>query len=427
MRSLLLSSAALLFLCILSCNLFEDENNSVPRFDIVGHIDDTIFVGTPRSDTLLVLDDDEVTLLLSDSTLPFTLNSSILTFDPALSDTGVYEFYLIASDPLGQTDTLSVKVTVLPEYLTFNKVCREVYRTPGGEIECGSTTIGGGDADSTFHESEFNEFGHTTMSCVVSSTYQSTTFYEYKYDSLYFPSVTTMKDENKVIIGYWHLSYDARHNVTTYIRTDADGEGVPDTLLCTYDDNDNMLTYAYSYISTKWEDGQVVEVPVSSLMTFTYDVQNNMTKYVRYDNGIAEDSTLYSYSSNGSLVEKKEYRNEFMYRTTYQNSSSGDRMSEISYHGTGEIADKKEYTYNSAGKPWVIDEFCWNETHYNSTRSTENTWQQISVIKTPASLRMKDDAGMFIRSSSVRARTVSAIAIVKTQLQKDGIVCPNLY
>lgn len=423
----------LLIPCLLiysSCieNGTEPEKNTVPAFSRTNSIFDTVFIWNTWAETLHVIDDDEVEIFLSDTSLPITLKDSIICLSPQLSDTGDYIFFALACDENEKCDSIEISLHVMPEYVTVKKIRKDKHSSPGGTIHCGQTTISGGTASTSYAEFEFNEFGY--VSKFIRESGSLIFQYVYSYDSLLYPNRVTCITQNNDTCGYDSIVYDDNHNMIKGISVYSVGGIIleEDITEFEFDSEDRMTSMGYSYETQSCDvNNRCSTWTRNDLVEYQYDSEGLLVKMVHtFNGGQLEDSIVYIYNFSGYLIEEKEYSGEWMYPYKYEYDSNGLLVCKIRYHGTGEIGGKEEFEYNSEQLLIKIDDYCWNYTEYTYRGTTEYEWTEIRAIKTTATSKLvNDDTGIWKKRAITEEQkrgNVNAIVVQqsKEELEKAG-------
>lgn len=422
-------SKCLLIACLLFFNTCiqngtEPEKNTVPAFTRSNSISDTVFVWTTWAETLGVIDDDEVAISLSDASLPISLNDSIISLSPQLSDTGNYDLYAIACDEHGNCDSIRISLHIVPEYVMLNKIKKEKHSSPGGTIHCGQTTISGGTASSSFTEFEFNEFGYVSKFIRESGT--RVFKYIYSYDSLLYPIRVTCITQDNDTCGYDSIVYDDKHNMLKGISVYSQNGTVleEDITEFEFDSENRMTSMRYSYETQSCDvNNRCSTWTRNDLVEYQYDSEGQLVKKIHtFNGGQLEDSVVYKYNLLGNLIQEREYSGEWVYPYEYEYDSNGLLTRKIRYHGTGEIGGKAEYEYNSEELLIKIDDYCWNYTKYTYKGTSEYEWAKIRAIKTPSTAKLvKDDTGLWKKGANAEGQKSSNDDAIVIQQSEDEL------
>lgn len=152
------------------------------------------------------------------------------------------------------------------------------------------------------------------------------------------------------------MKYDAKNNVIETCKYDANGK-LKTKEECKYDEKENLIEkrITNSEVGYIYEDGKIVEEPLSEKYTYLYDEKGNKIEENIYkDNDILHEKYTFKYDNKGNEIEQQLFSNKKNIRATSEYDSERNiiKKSYLNNFGDTLLVVTSSYTYDKY-KNWT--------------------------------------------------------------------------
>ncbi|WP_172918670.1 hypothetical protein [Capnocytophaga canis] len=152
------------------------------------------------------------------------------------------------------------------------------------------------------------------------------------------------------------MKYDAKNNVIETCKYDANGN-LKTKEECKYDEKENLIEkrITNSEVGYIYEDGKIVEEPLSEKYTYLYDEKGNKIEENIYkDNNILHEKWTFKYDNKGNQIEQQLFSNKDNIKAILEYDSEGNPIKKSFLDNFGDIflVVTSSYTYDKY-KNWI--------------------------------------------------------------------------